>query len=316
MGPVIRLLQAIASLTKSGAIKSLDDAYRLAKRELGDRFDTYKKQIKDAFDAGNTKPSNVIPFKKKEGIESLSKGKVKQKGEVIEASFKPGRDKKGNVVEESPSQASGLAGLNNPFRSGGGLDPVEGMTRTAARVVLGRRGIKIPERADPIDVFEENFGGDALMDLKNVGEELLEKQTTGNITESMGKFLEDQGMFDLKIDKSAPKTMSDEELLKKLEDDTDEAYGMAPKMVERFQLKEKYPGIDDELLTKIIDDPDPQNKAEALATLDQAMKLLEEGKGTDEIISILQNLKKTRKDNATGGRVQAASGGLAGILKL
>ena len=307
MGPVIRLLQAIASLTKSGAIKSLDDAYRLAKRELGDRFDTYKKQIKDAFDAGTRKQKSgdVIPFKKKEGIESL-KGKVKKEGEVVPFTRK----------QDTPDQASGLESLKNPFRTGGGLDAVEGMTRTAARVVLGRRGIKIPERADPIDVFEENFGGDALMDLKNVGEELLEKQTTGNITESMGEFLEDQGMFDLKIDKSAPKTMSDEELLKKLEDDTDEAYGMAPKMVERFQLKEKYPGIDDELLTQIIDDPDPQNKAEALATLDQAMKLLEEGKGTDEIISILQNLKKTRKDNATGGRVQAASGGLAGILKL
>ena len=64
------------------------------------------------------------------------------------------------------------------------------MTRTAARVVLGRKGIKIPDRSDPIDVFEENFGGDALMDLKNVAEELVEKETTGNITESMGKFLE------------------------------------------------------------------------------------------------------------------------------
>ena len=106
----------------------------------------------------------------------------------------------------------------NPFRPGGGLDAVEGMTRTAARVVLGRKGIKIPDRADPIDVFEENFGGDALMDLKNVGEELLEKQTTGNITESMGKFLEDQGMFDLKVDKTLPKAMSNKELLEKMEE--------------------------------------------------------------------------------------------------
>jgi len=31
------------------------------------------------------------------------------------------------------------------------------------------------------------------------------------------------------------------------------------------------------------------------------MKLVEEGKGTDEVISILQRLKKTRKDNAEGG---------------
>ena len=63
MGPVIKLLQAIRGLTKSGAIKSLDDAYRLAQRELGEKFVRYKNQIKDAFDAGNTKPSNVIPFR-------------------------------------------------------------------------------------------------------------------------------------------------------------------------------------------------------------------------------------------------------------
>jgi hypothetical protein len=113
MGPVIKLLQAIANLTRSGAIKKLDDAYRLAQRELGDRFSQYQKQIKDAFDAGirKQKSADIIPFRRKEGIESLSKGKVKEKGEVIETSFKPGKDKRGKVVEESPSQASGIKSL-------------------------------------------------------------------------------------------------------------------------------------------------------------------------------------------------------------
>ena len=36
----------------------------------------------------------------------------------------------------------------NPFRRGGGLDLTTGMTRTAARVVLDRNGIKVPDRAD------------------------------------------------------------------------------------------------------------------------------------------------------------------------
>ena len=40
--------------------------------------------------------------------------------------------------------------------------------------------------------------------------------------------------------------------------------------------------------------------SQASRSLD-AMKLVEEGKGTDEVISILQQLKKTRKDNAGGG---------------
>ena len=226
MGPVRTFLKAVERLARNGDI-SIDDAYRFAKQQFGEVSDLMKLQI-----------NRLFKQKQAPGI------KKQKEGEVIEVSFKPGRDKKGNIVEESPSQkARKEEGITfsvpekgifnqktsidevtemltkNPFRPGGGLDAVEGMTRTAARVVLNRRGIKIPDRADPIDVFEENFGGDALMDLKNVGEELLEKETTGNITESMGKFLDDQGMFDLKIDKDAPKAMSDEELIKKLTDD-------------------------------------------------------------------------------------------------
>ena len=90
----------------------------------------------------------------------------------------------------------------------------------------------------------------------------------------------------------------------------------APKLAERFELKKRFPGIDDDLLTNIIDDPDPQHKAEVIATLEETFKMMQTGKGTDEIIDILEQGKKTRKDNATGGRVRAASGGLADILKV
>ncbi len=253
MGQLGKFLLALGNMVRTGGIKKIEDAFNMAKQEFGELTPLLKKQIERIF--ANKKQAPGI--------------KNKKEGEVIEASFKPGRDKKGNVVEESPSQKisrdqedflrrvgrqieqdrkelgpidtkeEGITfsvpekGIfnqktsidevtemltKNPFRPGGGLDPLEGMTRTAARVVLGRRGIKIPDKKDPIDVFEENFGGDALMDLKNVADDLLEKETTGNITESMGKFLEDQGMFDLKIDKDAPKTMSNKELLEKMEE--------------------------------------------------------------------------------------------------
>ena len=45
----------------------------------------------------------------------------------------------------------------------------------------------------------------------------------------------------------------------------------APKAAERFRLKQKYPGIDEDLLTRIIDDTDPTRKAKVLAELDQAI---------------------------------------------
>ena len=75
----------------------------------------------------------------------------------------------------------------------------------------------------------------------------------------------------------------------------------AGKLAERFELKQKYPGIDEDLLTNIIEDSDPQHKAQVLATLDETFKLMQTGKSPNEIIDILEQGKKTRKDNAQGG---------------
>jgi len=427
---VLKFLQSLRSLAKSGAVKTVDQAMDFAKREFGEVTDLLKRQIEQVF----RKPDG--------GITSIKKPK---EGEVIEASFKPGVDKKGKVVEESPSQASGIMAseeaspLMQKLEKGAetlrgfkqpGMDLTTGMARTAARVILDNAGIKVPEKVDPLEVIAKEFGGDVLMDLKDVAEELIEKERTGKITESMGEFLESRGMFNLQRGRTdAPKGMSDEEVeqikkqvdqekmlkdfdpkdrtensmggiqrlqfklggtkkllalikeikklspieamkevnevvakrgkyenlsdtevktifdetndhiferdvpadefavrfdeevdvekglndldeinvtkdavgVKKMLDDVDEAYGMTPKMVERFQLKERFPGIPDELLTRIIDDPDPQNKAEAIATLDQAMELTKQGKDTDEIISVLEKIKKSRRDNSKGG---------------
>ena len=397
---VAKFLQAARNLSKQGISK--DQVMEFAKREFGEVSDLLKRQIEQIF---TPQTGGITSIKKPEG-------------EVIEASFKPGMSKSGKVVEESPSQVSGTSidqedflrrigkqieedrktlgpiGMKNPRRPGGPLDPVEGMTRTAARVVLGNKKIDIPEKADPIEIFEENFGGDALMDLRDAGEELLEKQTTKGITESMGEFLESRGLFDLKVDKTARKGMSDEEFRKFLKDNGvdpdetgfasggrvqyrfgsgmklagflairgktlmdeirkavqnlnvsgdrkldadmaiddmleefgrsrdefdqkdileayDEAYKMlneevqmtkelAPKMMERMELKAKYPGIDDELLDQIIE-MDPDKKAKMFADMEMGTKLIEEGKGFDEVMDIIQKGAKTRKDNAEGG---------------
>ena len=83
MGPVVGLLQAIARLTQAGAIKKVEDAYKLAKRELGERFGEYKENIKDAFNEGKRKQTidkRTKNIKKDEeaGIKSLD---VKDSGE-------------------------------------------------------------------------------------------------------------------------------------------------------------------------------------------------------------------------------------------
>ena len=75
---------------------------------------------------------------------------------------------------------------------------------------------------------------------------------------------------------------------------------LAPKMTERMELKAKFPGIDDETLDAIID-MDMDKKAAMMADMKMGVKLLDEGKGVDEVKDILEKGVKTRKDNAGGG---------------
>lgn len=306
MGPVIKLLQAIRSLTKSGAIKSLDDAYRLAQRELGEKFSRYKNQIKDAFDAGNTKPSNVIPFKKKEGIESLSKGKVKEKGEVIEAVFKPGVDKRGKRVEESPSQASGASPLMKRLGEGAqmlkgmkqsGMDPTVALTKTLARSILNKKGIKIPDRTDPIEALVENFGADVLMDTKNVADELLELQRMGKGTKSIDEVLEQEGMFDIQINKNAPKGLSQEEL-RQIKKEVDQE-----KMFEDFDPTDREPNAEGGLNSLMASDDMNERLLEKLYEdfLDQGLSPEEAKRAAEEAF---------RERAADGGRIGYAIGSL------
>jgi hypothetical protein len=81
---------------------------------------------------------------------------------------------------------------------------------------------------------------------------------------------------------------------------------LAPKMMERFELKQKYPGITDELLDKILIDDNMQRKAEVLATLDEALKMMEKGMGPDEVLSTIKNVTRTKQ----------AGGGLAYLMGL
>jgi len=74
---------------------------------------------------------------------------------------------------------------------------------------------------------------------------------------------------------------------------------LAPQMYERMQLKIKYPGITDDLIQKIMIDDNPQRKAELLATLDEAYKMVDKGMSSDEILNTIKNTPRTKQ--ADGG---------------
>ena len=91
-----------------------------------------------------------------------------------------------------------------------------------------------------------------------------------------------------------------------LEAEMNVAKSLAPKMVERLELKQKYPGITDELIDRILIDDNMQRKAEVLATLDEAFKMMEKGMGPDEVLSTIKNVTRTKQ----------AGGGLAYLMGL
>jgi hypothetical protein len=199
---IYKFIQSLKSLASKGNIK-IDDAYKAAKLEFGEVSNLLKLQINKIF-----QQSKAPSIKKPEN----------KPGEVIEASFKPGMDKRGRVVEESPSQASGIMktdeasplmkniedvkqnikGMseNNPktFRMseeqrnalGYPNRMIEGIVRTAAREILSKKGIDV-SKADPIDTFADLFGVNALERLEDISDELLTAQDYNQLNSILQK---------------------------------------------------------------------------------------------------------------------------------
>jgi hypothetical protein len=414
MNPILRFLASLRNLQKSGVIKSVDQAMDFAKQQFGQIDDLFKRQIEQVF---KVKPKKDIP-PGGGGITSIKNAPKKQEPGImdqieasgqrlegaanrmaeiqkeIDAMYKPKPDTS-PLMERLEGGIETLKQMKQP-----GMDLATGLTRTAARKILERAGIQVPDKADAIDVFVKEFGGEVLMDVKNVAEEMIELERMGKSVKSMDEILEQSGLFNVTRNPDAPKGISDEQLeqikkevdqekmfedfdptdrkpnsmgglnrtnfatgtklimaiinaVKKLkpmdamkemnevvakrgkykdlsddevkkifdetndhiferdvpadefavnfDDEVEKLSELAPKAAERFKLKQMYPGIDEDFLTKIIDDPDPQRKAEVLAALDQSMLLMREGKSGDEVVDILKQETKGRKPNAQGG---------------
>jgi ribosomal protein S13 len=225
MTPILRFLQSLRSLQKSGVIKSVDEAYDFAKREFGEINDLLKRQIEQVF-----KPGKPAPKPGEGGITSIKNAPKKQEpgimGEIeasgqrlegaanrmseiqkeIDAMYKPKPDTS-PLMGRLEEGIETLKQMKQP-----GMDLTTGLTRTSVRKILDRAGIQVPDKVDPIEVFEKNFGGDALMDVKDVAEEMIELERMGKSTKSMDEILEQSGMFDIKRNPDAPKGLSDEEI--------------------------------------------------------------------------------------------------------
>jgi hypothetical protein len=415
MTPILKFLASLRNLQKSGVIKSVDQAMDFAKQQFGQIDDLFKRQIEQVF---KVKPKKDIP-PGGGGITSIKNAPKKQESGIMDQIEASGKKLEGaaNRMSEIQKEIDAMykpkpdtSPLMGRLEEGietlkqmkqPGMDLATGLTRTAARKILDKAGIQVPDKVDAIEVFVKEFGGESLIDVKNVAEEMIELERMGKSIKSMDEILEQSGLFDITRNPNAPKGMSDEQLeqikkevdqdkmikdfdptdrepnsmgginrtnfaiggtkvilaiinaIKKLkpmdamkemnevvakrgkyknldddevkqifdetndhiferdvpadefavnfDDEVEKLSELAPKAAERAKLKRMYPGIDEDFLTEIIDDPDPQRKAEVLAVLDQSILLMREGKSGDEVVDILKQETKGRKPNARGG---------------
>jgi hypothetical protein len=225
MTPILRFLASLRSLQKSGVIKSVDEAYDFAKREFGEINDLLKRQIEQVFKTGKPAPKpgeggitsiKNAPKKQEPGIvdqiEASGKrleGAANRMSEIqkeIDAMYKPKPDTS-PLMERLETSIETLKQMKQP-----GMDLTTGLTRTAVRKILDKAGIQVPDKVDAIEVFVKEFGGESLIDVKNVAEEMIELERMGKSTKSMDEILEQSGLFDITRNPNARKGMSDEQL--------------------------------------------------------------------------------------------------------
>ena len=373
---IYKFLQAARNLAKQGMKK--EQILDFARREFGEVSKLLRKQIDDIFKAKpkTEKKGEVVPIKKDEGIETLSEA------DKDIADIQKSIDDLDETVKEADAFSESIGFPKNPYRPGGALDPVEGVTRTLARRILEKKGIEIGKK-DPLEVFENTIGFDVLTDVKNLADDIVDAEKQGRNLKSMDELLEIEGLFNVKISDNPVKGMPHEEFVKMV--DKIESEKLIDKVGKEFQLdvekfakefsvsKEealrisKLPAKEQQtILQKYIDEDlkqrieladfdvtgrDPNAHGGIIGSLRlnrmgfdgggdaltrfknaivQDMKPYAPGISEDRLwvlvkditldmspeeaqASVIANFKK---NFATGGRVQAASGGLINILKL
>ena len=124
---------------------------------------------------------------------------------------------------------------------------------------------------------------------------LEEMEGSGNSKLMTRDEIEELSTFDLGTEMDDFVLSSAEKKGKKLADSMSDA---------EIDLRDEFPGIDDNLIKNILIDDNPQRIAEVKQTMREGLKMQEMGKGDDEILQILKNAKRTKQ----------ASGGLATML--
>ena len=387
------LLKAIQNLTRLGTIKSVQQAYQLAKRELGDQFNAAKKQIDDAFNQGKkeqTLDKRTKDIKKTEesGIKSLetdNTGTAKKLtdderfllesdkiiGDVKDST--PLMERLAKAVEEGKKQMEEIGSLSDADMQKKQIQDAlrslrdkriyemasgrEGDVRTALRQFLQKEletgKLDIPDAyerkmiaevrqggVDPIDVFRKAYGEDALIAVDDIFEQYgdrLRGPTYRDIEENFRKLFKfNRGFYDMADLPVPKKEYGFEEGLRSVdtvEEELMKQYRQLDKLDKFEPSTKRKPNAEggimnsrialdsggsplQKLKQEIVDSMKPYAPGISESKLQAIVKDITLDMSPEEAqASAVSNFQKMF-GMATGGRVRAASGGLADILKV
>ena len=198
-----------------------------------------------------------------------------------------------------------------------------GITRTIARRILDKKGIKIGKK-DPIDIFLNNFGVRAGTDIQNLADEIVEAETSGRNLKPLDDLIEIEGFFDLEVQNDPDMGIATEDIIQQLEKDLKEK-----EILEDFDVTDREPNAIGGRVNfgdgsdEIVEIDFASKEDQAFADMMEAYIYYLKSGGKKSLRDYMRmTVGKKRIGGgrehfrATGGRVQAADGGIAGILKL
>ena len=208
-----------------------------------------------------------------------------------------------NVLEDLNIDRDAVDGFDISKAYGEAYDMLRAKIGLASKKVPGS---KTPESST--QVFKDSEGG--IKGITMGGDKDFQKAMSEAIEEGMR---ESENMKRLGLDPTNIEDAFKYDEMKKagqLEKNVTGSADLSP----AEELRKEFPGITDEMIESILTDNNPQRIAEVKQTMREALTMLDKGMGMDEIMEIFTKTKRTKQ--ATGGRVRAASGGLARILNL
>ena len=157
--------------------------------------------------------------------------------------------------------------------------------------------VVVDNMLEDLGVDRDMFDQKEISDLYGMAYDTLSE---GSVPKGLASFMTKKGKGEVKMADEVEVSQDVKDKIdynrQRMEDDFTKE--MAPKLFLRMELKARFPGITDDMISKIMADDNPQRIAEVLASMDEGLKMMEKGMSTDEIID---TFKKTPRTKQAGG---------------